>query len=243
MSKIISTDDPNYIGYCKVHHPNGKGHYNGAYYYSKEIVKNIIPNVKTSRPWDTLGMRFMHTYDHAIVFIHHNINHDKVYKWLRNYRDLVLVCGTPITLGWAKTMKGHHAIYLPLSIDTEYVKRFRTDKTKDTCYSGNRWAFKRKYEDKLPDNVEFPPQNLPREKLLKWIAPYKNVYAIGRCAIEAKVLGCNILPFYDPYPDPSFWKVIDNKDAAKLLQEELDRLDGRHDRLSMSSCPPPGFYH
>ena len=90
---------------------------------------------------------------------------------------------------------------------------------------GNRWSFKKKYEAKLPDNVEFPPQNIPREELLKWIAPYKKCYAIGRCAIEAKVLGCEILPFYDPFPDPEFWQVIDNKEAAKMLQAELDKID------------------
>lgn len=113
MPRIIDTTDPNYIAYCKNYHQNGKGAHNGAYYYSQEIVKNIIPNVKTWRPWDTLGMKFMRTYDHAIVFIHHNINHDKVYSWLREYNDLVLVCSTPITYKWAKTMPNCHAIFLP----------------------------------------------------------------------------------------------------------------------------------
>lgn len=225
MPKIIDTTDPNYIAYCKVHHPNGKGHYNGAYYYSQEIVKNIIPNVETDRPWDTLGMRFLHTSNHAIVFIHHNINHEKVYRWLRQYVDLVLVCSTPITLEWAKTFVGCHAIYLPLSIDTNFVEQFRTEKTKDTCYMGNRWSFKRKYERNLPSGVDFPPENIPREELLKFIAPYKKVYAIGRCAIEAKYLGAEILPFYPVFSDPSFWKVLSNQDAAKILQRELDLLD------------------
>lgn len=224
MPHITDTDDPNYIAYCKVHHHNNRGHFNGAYYYSKEIVKNIIPNVKTDRPWDTLGMRFLHTSNHSIVFIHHNINHEKVYRWLRRYKDLVLVCSTPLTLKWAQTVVGSHAVFLPLSVDVDYVEQFRVPKAKETCYMGNRWAFKRKYEAKLPSNVDFPPQNIPREELLKFIAPYKKVYAIGRCAVEAKVLGCNVLPFYDPFPDPSFWKVIDNKEAAKILQSELDKI-------------------
>ena len=225
MSHIIDITDPNYIAYCSVHHPNGRGHYNGAYYYSKEIVKNIIPNVQTSRPWDTLGMKFLRTNDHAILFIHHNLNHEKVYRWLRDYKDLVLVCATPITLEWAKTLTKSHAVYLPLSVDVEYVRQFKTKKTKDTCYMGNRWSFKRKYEDKLPNDVDFPPQNLPREELLKWIAPYRKVYAIGRCAVEAKILGAEILPFYPIFPDPNYWKILDNKDAAKILQEQLDEID------------------
>lgn len=228
MPKIIDTTDPDYIAYCKVHHPNGKGHYNGAYYYSKEIVKNIIPNVKTSRPWDTLGMKFIKTNNHSIVFIHHNIDHEKVYRWLRSYKDLVLVCSTPITLEWAKTVDGGHAVFLPLSIDTDYVEQFRTEKTKDTCYMGNRWTFKKEYEDKLPAGVDFPPQDMPREELLKWVAPYRKCFAIGRCAIEARILGTEVLPFYPVFPDPSFWKIISNQEAAKILQKELDQIDGPH---------------
>lgn len=232
MPRIIDATDPNYIAYCKVFHPNGKGTHNGAYYYSKEIVKNIIPNVKTDRPWDTLGMRFLHTDDHAIVFLHHNINHERVYCWLRRYQDLVLICSTPLTYKWARTVRGSHAVFLPLSVDVDYVKQFRTDKTKDTCYMGNRWSFKKPYEDKLPPNVDFPPPNISREELLKWIAPYRKVYAIGRCAIEARVLGAEILPFYDPFPEPNYWKVVSNQEAAQMLQKSLDQIDGPHDKLS-----------
>lgn len=227
MPRIIDTSDPGYIAYCKIFHPNGSGAHNGAYYYSQEIVKNIIPNVKTWRPWDTLGMRFMKSYDHAIVFIHHNINHDKVYSWLKKYKDLVLVCSTPITYEWAKTMPNCHAVFLPLSVDVDYVKQFKTDKTKDTCYMGNRWDFKRQYEDKLPPNVDFPPPNMPREELLRWVAPYRKCYAIGRCALEAKALGAEILPFYPVFSDPSFWEVISNQEAAQLLQSQLDKIDNQ----------------
>ena len=227
MTRIIDTTDPNYIAYCKNYHQNGKGAHNGAYYYSQEIVKNIIPNVKTWRPWDTLGMKFIKSYDHAIVFIHHNINHDKVYSWLRRYSDLVLVCSTPLTYEWARTVRGSHAVFLPLSVDVDYVKQFRTDKTKDTCYMGNRWSFKKPYEDKLPLDVDFPPQNIPREELLKWVAPYRKVYAIGRCAIEAKILRCEILPFYPVFPNPDYWKVVSNQEAAQLLQSQLDKIDNQ----------------
>ena len=97
---------------------------------------------------------------------------------------------------------------------------------------GNRWSFKKKYEDKLPLNVDFPPPNMPREELLKWVAPYRKVYAIGRCAIEARVLGAKILPFYAPFPDPNYWKVVSNQEAAQLLQKVLDRIDNPHDTLS-----------
>ena len=226
MPKIIDTTDPNYIAYCKNFHQNGNGAYNGAYYYSKEIVDNIIPNVSTNRPWDTLGMKFLKSNNHAIIFIHHNINQDKVYKWLDRYYDLVYVCSTEDTFKWAKTKKNGHAVFLPLSIDVEYVKQFRTDKTKKACYSGNKWQFKipdiKKY---VPETVDFPPSNIPREELLKFIAPYKECYAIGRCAIEALVLGCKIKVCSSRYKDPSYWKILDNKQAAKMLQKELDKID------------------
>lgn len=200
--------------------------HNGAYYYSNEIVENIIPLVKTDRPWDTLGIKGVGSYDRAIVFIHHCLDWDRVYKWLERYQDLVLVVSTYPSLEWAKS-KGYKAIFLPLSIDVEYVKQFRTKKTKDACYAGNRWAFKKEQEDKnLPRDLDFPPKDLDREELLKFIAPYKECYAIGRCALEAMVLGCKIKPFLmDRYPDPKYWKVLDSKDAAKILQRELDKIE------------------
>lgn len=226
MTRIIDTTDPNYIAYCKIFHPNGEGAHNGAYYYSQEIVKNIIPNIQTWRPWDTLGMKFLKSYDHAIVFLHHCLNWERVYHWLRRYKDQVLVCSTMPTLEWAKTVYSAHPVLLPLSIDVEYVKQFKTKKTKRACYAGNRWAFKREDEKvNIPNYVDFPPPNMPREEMLKWVAEYREIYAIGRCALEGKALGCKIKPFYHIYPDPSYWRLLDNKDAAEYLQEQLDILD------------------
>lgn len=232
MSKTIDTTDPNYIAYKKIFYPGGGGMHNGAYYYSQDIVKNIIPYVKTNRPWDTLGMRVTRSMDHAIVFLHHCRNWDAVYSWLDRYDDLVYVCSTKPTYEWAIS-KGKQAVFLPLSIDVDYVSQFKTKKTKRACYAGNRWAFKREDEDKnIPDYVDFPPANLPREELLKFIAPYKELYGIGRCALEGLALGCKIKPFYHDYMDPEYWKLLDNKDAAKLLQKYLDDLDGTSHNLT-----------
>lgn len=199
--------------------------HNGAYYYSNEIVKNIIPLVKTDRPWDTLGMKGVGSYDRSIVFIHHNLNFDSVYKWLKRYKDLILVVSSWETYAAAQDA-GYKVIFLPLSVDVSYVEQFKTEKTKKACYAGNKWKFKADDISKyVPDLVDFPPKDLPREELLKFIAPYKQCYAVGRCAIEAKVLGCDIKVCDSRYPDPKFWKVLDNKDAAKKLQEELDKVD------------------
>lgn len=222
--KLPTTIDTNHPRYVKKRAKLGSGQFNGAYYYSKEIVKNIIPNVKTDRPWDTLGMKAVGTYDHAIVFIHHNIDMDRVYSWLKDYDDLVLITSSPYTQEWAEKA-GYKAIYVPLSIDTEYVKKFKKRKTKDTCFCGNIWAFRKdEIANTIPEGVDFQPKDVCREDLLRFMAPYKKVYAIGRCALEAKCLGAEILQCYKKFP-VEHWKLIDNKEAAKILQEGLDKID------------------
>ena len=45
MSVVIDTSNRKYIDYTKVFFASGRGMHNGAYYYSKEIAENIIPNV------------------------------------------------------------------------------------------------------------------------------------------------------------------------------------------------------
>lgn len=237
MPKIIDTDNPNYIAYCKNFHQGGRGFHNGAYYYSREIVKNIIPNVKTTRPWDTLGMKFLGSFNHAIVFLHNNKNPEKTYSWLNKYQDLIYICSSKASLLWAMDQPNGDAIFLPLSVDVDYVKQFKTKKTKDVCYAGNRWRFKEKDLAKyIPDDVDFPPKDLPREELLKFIAPYKTCYAIGRCAIEASVLGCKVKNCDHRY-DGVEWPVLDNKDAAKALQSSIDRIDNPHDKPNSQTCP------
>lgn len=222
MSAIVGVNNSNYLAYRKAF-PEGR--YNGAYYYAKEIEENIIPLVKTDRNWDCLGMRVTQHYDHSIIFLHHNLNFANTYKWINKYKDVILVASSWATYAAAQDA-GHRVIYLPLSVDVSYVKQFRTKKTKGACYAGNRWKFKDVDLAKhVPDGVEFPPANLPREELLKFIAPYRECYCIGRCAIEAKILGCEVKVCDSRYPDPDYWEVIDNKNAAEILQRELNKID------------------
>ena len=197
----------------------GRNRFNGAYYYSQEIVNNIIPNVRTDRNWITVNVKGVGC-DHAIVFIHNNL-HPENYEWLSKYEDLVLVCGIPETVEKVKHLG--KAIYIPISVDVDYVKQFRVEeKTRETAFVGRK--AKRKNAE-LPDGIDYI-EGLPRDEMLKRMAKYKTVYAVGRCAIEAKILKCR-LRAYDPrYPKVSRWKILDSKDAAKMLQKELDKIDG-----------------
>lgn len=196
---------------------SGDDKYNGAYYYSQEIVANIIPKVKTDRPWVTINAPSQ-CEDRAIVFIHNNLS-PELYDWMKIYDDLILVCGIPETC--EKVAHLGTPIYLPLSIDVKEVKEHKVKKkTKKVAYVGRK--MKRTF--RLPEDIDYL-EGMPRELLLDEMAKYKQVYAVGRCALEAKVLGCEILVYDDRFPDPSIWKVLDNAEAAKILQEKLDLID------------------
>lgn len=197
----------------------GDNRFNGAFFYSKEIVKNIIPMVTTDRSWITINAPGVGC-DHAIVFVHNNL-HPEHYDWLRQYEDLVLVCGIPETI--EKVQHLGKAIYLPLSIDVENVIQYACPKKKKAAFVGRR--AKRKGII-LPDGVDII-EGLPRTKLLPAMAEYEEVYAVGRTAIEAKALGCKVLPYDPRFPDPSRWCVLDNKKAASILQKKLDEIDMR----------------
>ena len=188
--------------------------YNGAYYYSKEIIERIMPNVKTDYNWVTVNIG--KCYDHSIVFIHNNKDTDR-YQFLSEYRDLILVCGVPETC--AKVAHLGRAIYLPLSIDVEEVRAHMRPKLFETAYAGRP---SKKKGIHLPDGIDFL-EGMPREELLDKMAQYKRIYAVGRTAIEAKALGCEVLPYDPRFPDPSIWRVVDNLEAAKMLQEEINR--------------------
>lgn len=205
----------------------GGNRYNGAFYYSQEIVKNIIPLIRTDRHWITVNIpvdnhepQFSRCCaDHSIVFIHNNL-HPENYEWLSKYDDLILVCGVPETMEKVEHLGS--PIYLPLSVDVKEVRSYKKRKTKDTAYAGRESKCK---------GIEFPPgvdflHGIRREILLDRMAEYRRIYAVGRTAIEAKVLGCEILPYDERFPDPQIWKVLDNRDASKILQEALDKIDG-----------------
>lgn len=199
----------------------GKNKYNGAFYYSKEIVKNIIPLVETDRNWITVNVPGQGC-DHSIIFVHNNL-HPENYEWLKQYKDVVLVCGVEDTVDKVKHIG--KAIYLPLSIDTEYVKQFKLPKDKRSGVAFVGRPAKRTMEGiTLPDKVK-TIEGTPRASLLMQMAQLESAYCVGRTALEAKALGVKVLPYDERFPKVSVWKVLDNKDAAKILQEELDKID------------------
>ena len=197
----------------------GANQHNGAFYYSKEITRNIIPNVRTDRNWITVNIPGVGC-DHAVVFIHNNL-HPERYSWLAQYTDLVLVCGVPETV--QKVSHLGKAIYLPLSIDTEEIRQYTAEeKTKEAAFVGR--PIKKAYGF-LPRGIDYL-EGMPREDLLKAMAEYRTIYAVGRCAIEAKALGCKVKAYDWRFPNPTRWKVLDNREAAQILQTHLDEIDG-----------------
>ena len=217
---IIDHTHPAYIEKWKA---CGQNRFNGAFYYSQEIVKNIIPNVETDRNWITVNIP-PNGCNHAIVFVHNNL-HPENYEWLKQYDDLILVCGVEETCD--KVSHLGKVIYLPLSVDKEYVKQFKLPK-EERCgevFAGRLAKRKKELGVELPEGIECL-EGMEREELLKKMARYETVYAVGRTAIEAKILGCK-LKAYDPrFPKVGIWKPLDNLDAAEMLQQMLNEIDG-----------------
>lgn len=216
-ARIYSHDLPDYRARWRA---SGKNRWNGAFYYSKEIVANIIPKVETDRPWVTINQEGA-CEDGAIVFVHNNLRPDK-YDWLKAYSDLILICGIPETCNNVAHLG--RAEYLPLSVDVGYVQQFRRPKDMGAAFVGR--ASKKQYADGVLPHGTRSLSGMPRKELLSNMARYRSVYAVGRCAIEAKILLCDVLPYDSRFPDPSIWQIVDNSEAAQMLQDILDRIDG-----------------
>lgn len=218
---IIDHTHPDYVKKWKT---LGENKYNGAYYYSKEIVRNIIPRVKTDRNWVTIRLAGNKDHpDHSIVFIHNNRN-PNYYEYLQNYKDCILVCSLPSTAENVSFFG--KSIYLPLSVDVKAVEKYKVkNKTKDKAYAGR--IIKLNYAtSSLPKDIDILC-NMPQSKLLREMAKYKTIYATGRTAIQAKVLGCHVESHDVRFQDASIWQVLDNREAAKMLQDLIDEIDGK----------------
>lgn len=210
--------------YKKRRDKSGNNKYNGAYYYSLDIIRHIIPKVKTDRNWVTINVpelaRTDINLDHSIIFIHNNLQ-PNAYQWLRKYKDLILVCGVPSTT--EKIRFFGTPVYLPLSVNVKQIEKYkRKNKDKTAAFAGRR----NKLNKRVPSSVDILT-DMPRYRLLQEMARYEEIYAVGRTAIEAKILGCKIKVYDERFPDPNFWKVIDCKDAAKQLEILINKIEGK----------------
>lgn len=214
MSKIISHLTPEWIN-LKIPHQNG------AYWYSKELLERVIPNIKTDRNWILINAEHI-CMDHSIVFIHNNA-HPERYDWLKECKDLILVCSTVKTLETMIEMyPKFHSIFIPLSIDVHYVEKFKAKrKTKKVCYYGRLEKCPKKL---MKDDKIVKLGNDDRDKLLKEVAKFKTVYAIGRCALEALALKCEVISHEGEYEGVKF-NLLDNKEIIPELQRLLNEID------------------
>lgn len=215
---MITHTDPDYLAILNKNTKRRKANrYNGGYYCSKDIVEEIIPRVKTDRVWITINVR--KCADHSLFFVH-NYLHPEWYEFIKNYKDVILVCHHQSVIDKVKHLG--RTILLPTFVNVDYVKQFRSEKTKGTAYVGRRavrngWI--------LPAGIDYI-ENLPREELLREMSKYRTIYAIGRTAIEGKILGCEVKSADPIWPDTDYWQIFDVKEASKLLQDRLNRIDG-----------------
>lgn len=214
MTECVDWTNP---AYKKRWMNSGQNRYNGAYYYAREIKELMMPRIETQRPW-VLVNQPGECFDGAIVFIHNNM-HPKRYEWLSAYCDLILVCGVPDTV--RKVRHLGHAAYLPLSIDVRECERHRRPKDKGRAYVGRK---SKRAGCRFAPDVDIL-EGKERSRLLDEMARYREVYAVGRCAIEARVLGCEVLPYDERYPDPSLWRVRDTLEMVPILQGIIDKVD------------------
>lgn len=205
------------------------GRFNGAYFYSKEIRELLIPRIKTDRNWITINVPGFGV-DHSIVFIHNN-KHPNHYDWLKKYHDLILVVGVPETA--SKVAHLGKTIYLPLPIDKANVASYKKKHDRDLAYAGRSSKFKGL---KVAGD---PICNLPREEMLEKMSHYKKIYAVGRTAIEARILGAEVLPYDPRFPSPDIWKALPYEGAAKLFQRALDDIE---DGAESIDCTKYDFY-
>lgn len=212
--------DHTHPAYVKKRNSIGKDRWNGAYYSSLEICNYFIPNVKTDRDWLTIDFHYNPVpLNRPIAFVHNHPHCPEWYEWLKEYDDVVLVCTSYEDL--PKLAHIGRPVYLPLSVDVPYVKKFRVkQKTREVAFAGRP---EKLIGHKLPENVDCLC-HLPREKFLQKLATYKRVYAVDRVEIEARILGCEVLHY--GYPSFAPEKIVDSREAAKMLQEIIDEIDG-----------------
>lgn len=219
--KIIGTKSDRYQAWRA---KQGMARNNGAYWYAKEIEDIILPELKHLNLWiNTVGSRFLSPRDiprGAVIVCHDNINTVRTYMRLFKL-DVLWICSKQ-SVADTLIKHGEKAVYIPLSIDVEYVEQFkRKRRTKDIAYVGNAWGFKKEYLSSMPSNI-VQLNGMDRDDLLKEMSKYRTIIAEGRCLLEAKVLGAKTeLPTHG-YGDIVDREVIDSREAIPMWREVLE---------------------
>ena len=208
---IYGTQSPVYKAYRS---GSLRGKNNGAYFYPLEIENDILADFKHL---DLLvitaaALRYnpRHIPNGSIVICHDYTRPLITYAKFLN-KDILWICSSEKAVKQF-TDKNERAVFIPLSIDVDYVKKFKTTKTKDNAFVGNVWSYKQEYVNGLED-VDIITE-LPRDELLKQMAQYKHVIAEGRCQMEALALGCKVsTPKFKSKTSILYKKPIDTKDV------------------------------
>lgn len=216
--RVIGVNSERFKQHQASHYTN-----NGGYFYGKEIEENILPHfdyLDATVITVAASLYRPETVGRAVVVCHDNRDTLRSYiLWLK--KDMLFVCSKESTV---KTLRdaGERAMYVPLSIDTEYVKQFVTDKTKEVAFVGNKWGFKKDYLESLPADID-QLSGMSREDLLREMAQYKRVIAEGRCLMEAQVLGAKTeVPQYKGGVESVFVEALDNRDTIEDWRKALE---------------------
>lgn len=216
---LITINDKSYRALYDNLPENSK--HNGLYYYAQTFEKYIIPNVKTDRDWNTVGLAQCGGFDREIVIIHNNLDPRKSYCYLNRYNDVI--CISNVRKSADDVLQFGHSIYMPPCVSVKEVRQFKKGikKDQDSCFAGNPWEAYREEIERLVPAWVHRFGTMPREELLPIVAHYRNCYAIGCTAAEARALGCNILKRSDKY-DPEDFPLLDVSDAVKCIEKALD---------------------
>lgn len=194
---------------------------NGAHHYAREIEDIILPELELTNSIVTAGAGLYKPHeipDGSIILCHNNKTPGKSYRALFR-KNMLWVCSKESTVEKMEAFR-ERAVYIPLSIDTQYVAQFKTEKTREIAFVGNPWGFKREYLASLPKHID-QLNGLSRKELLMEMAKYKKVIAEGRCLMEAQVLGCEgeIPDYNDPSLGTVFVEPLDNRDVIEHWRE------------------------
>lgn len=210
--------------YKKWYDQQGVRKNNGSYYYSKEVEQIILPHLSDLPVVIvTAGAVLYNTRDiprGSVIICHDNrTTKDSYGKFFG--KNMLWVCSKQSTVDTLSSY-GERAVYVPLSIDTQYVAQFKRQRRKNaTAFVGNAWAFKDKYIASLPDDVVIL-NDMERGQLLKEMAKYKHVIAEGRCLMEAQVLGASCtVPQYPDGVESVYVEAVDSRDVIGMWRAAI----------------------